>query len=145
MRKALVCTGGTALLAATALDTAGVVGRHIGLPLHGVIELIQPAILTAGTVALLWATLCASHAKVHLVVDRLPEAWAARALRIADLASALFFAGVLAGSIWIAADMWPSHERSELVGVPWAALRVIANIGILATIIVLVRRLVRRP
>lgn len=139
----LVWCGGLALLAATALDTLGVLGRHVGLPLHGVIELIQPAILLAGSVALVWTTLCTAHAKVHLLVDRMSPQWAARLARLADLASALFFAALLAGSIWIARDMWPSHERSELVGVPWAALRLVANVGLAGVVLVLLVRLVR--
>ena len=39
----------------------------------------------------------------------------------------LLFAALLAGSVWLAADLWDGYERSELLGVPWKLLRLIAN------------------
>lgn len=136
--------GGIGLLLVTAVDTAGVIGRHIGLPLHGSIELIQPAILLAGVAGLIAATDARSHAKVHLVIDRLGEKAKRRARRTADMAALLFFAGLLVGSGWIQIDMWNSHERSELLGVPWAAMRAVATAGLFAITCLLGWRVVRR-
>jgi len=135
--------GGIGLLLATAIDTAGVIGRHLGLPVPGSIELIQPAILLAGVAGLILATWTRSHAKVHLVVDRLGENGRHWARRFADLAGLLFFAGLLVGSAWIQIDMWDSHERSELVGVPWAAVRMLATAGLLVITCLLAWRMVR--
>ena len=38
----LTWIGGAALLAAMSIDTLAVIGRYIGLPLRGSIELIEP-------------------------------------------------------------------------------------------------------
>lgn len=140
----MVWVGGVALLSATLTDVLSVIGRHIGVPLHGAIELIQPAILIAGTLAIVAATVTACHAQIHLLVDRLPLGWRSWADRFAIIMTIAFFAPLLAGSIWIAIDMWGTHEQSELVRVPWRWLRVIANLGMIATILVLARQLATR-
>jgi TRAP-type transport system small permease protein len=140
MRRAMIWLGGLALLAATLLDTASVAGRNLGLPVHGVIELIQAAVLVAGGVALVMATLAGSHARVHLLLDRLAPPRKAMAERASDLVTALFFVAMLAGSAWLAADLWAAHELSELLGVPWRWLRLFANLCLLGAVVVLLRQ-----
>ena len=50
--KAAIWLGGIALLAATAIDTLAVIGRHLGIPVTGSIELMQAAVLECrGTVS----------------------------------------------------------------------------------------------
>lgn len=141
--RALIWLGGLGLLAATGIDTASVIGRNFGWPVHGAIELIQAAVLVAGGVALVVASLGGNHAKVHLLVDRLPPARKALVTRVCELAAALFFLGLLAGSLWIAADLWHGHEQSELVGVPWLWLRLFANACLALAALLLARRFVR--
>lgn len=135
LRRIAVWTGGAALLAATAVDTLAVVGRNIGLPLVGSIELVQAAVLVSGVFGLIFATAGDDHARVRIVTDRL-----GRLRRTVDLlgplSMALFFAALLAGTVWLAADLWDGHERSELLGVSWRALRLTANLGLAACIIV---------
>lgn len=126
-RSATVWLGGIALLAAALLETISVIGRHIGLPFHGSIELIQAAVLVAGSVALVIATARGSHARVRLLLDRLPAGARLAGERACAAAVALAFLLVFAGSVWIAVDLWNGHERSELIGVPWRALRLFAN------------------
>ncbi len=121
----LVIGGGGALLAAAFIDVISVIGRHIDLPFLGSIELVQAAVLVAGSASLIAATLAGSHAAVHLVFDRLPAPWRKALERVNLLASALLFLGLLAGSIWIAADMWGGHEESELLRIPYIPLRII--------------------
>ena len=123
MMRAAVWLGGIALLAATLIDTVAVIGRNAGFALHGAIELIQAAVLVAGGIALVVATLAASHARVHLLLDRLPTPRKALAHRLCAAVTALFFAAILAGSIWLALDLWAAHELSELLGLPWRWLR----------------------
>jgi hypothetical protein len=53
---------------------------------------------------------------------------------LSRLAAALLFLALAWGSIWIAADLWTGYERSELLGVPWRALRLIANLGLLSCV-----------
>ena len=143
LRRIAVWTGGAALLAATAVDTLAVIGRNIGLPLLGSIELVQAAVLVAGVFGLLFATAGDDHARVRIVTDRL-----GRLRRLVDplaaLSMALFFAALLTGSAWLAADLWNGHERSELLGVSWRALRLIANLGLAACIVVALAAMFRR-
>lgn len=144
LHRLVIWMGGIALIAATAVDTIAVIGRNIGLPLHGSIELVQLCVLVAGAIALLLATLAGSHAKVHLLVDRLRDGWQDAAIRINDLLTALFFALMLTGSGWLALDLWGGHEVSEVIGVPWRWMRLTANLCFAAIIIALVWQVLRR-
>lgn len=140
VRTLIVWLGGLALLAAAFVDTVSVIGRHIGLPLHGAIELIQAAVLVSGSIALVFATLHASHARVGLVLDRLPGL----ARRVGEfscaVAVALAFVLLFVGSLWIAIDLWGGHERSELLGVPWWAMRLFANACLLIAAVAALRQ-----
>jgi len=132
LRRLAVWIGGIAMLAATATDTIAVIGRNVGRPLVGSIELVEAAILVSGTVALALATMADLHARVRLVTDRLGSGAQTVLERFSRLAAAAFFAALAWGSIWLALDLWGGHERSELLGVPWRVLRLVANIGLVS-------------
>lgn len=140
MKRAAIWLGGMALLVATLIDTVAVIGRNAGFALHGAIELIQAAVLVAGGIALVVATLAASHARVHLLLDRLTSPRKALANRLCAGVTALFFAAMLVGSIWLALDLWTAHELSELLGLPWRWLRLFANLCLLAATGLLLRQ-----
>ena len=143
LRQIAVWAGGAALLAATAIDTLAVIGRNIGLPIVGSIELVQAAVLVSGIFGLIFATAGDDHAQVRIVTDRLGR-WRSSAEILGPVTMALFFAALLAGSVWLALDLWNGHERSELLGVPWSVLRLVANLGFVACIVVALAGLVRR-
>lgn len=144
LRKTVTLIGGIALVAATGIDVLSVIGRHVGLPFRGSIELVQVAVLVAGTLALLVATVDRSHAKVHLAVDRMSESARAKLERISALLGAAFFAALLAGSVWLMADLWAGHEQSEVIGVSWRAMRVFANVVLAVIVLALLGQAVRR-
>lgn len=144
LNRIAIWTGGIALLSATAIDSVAVIGRHTGLPLTGSIELMQAAVLVSGALGLVIATLDGVHARVQLLVDRLPQARRVLADRLSDLLTLLFVAALLAGSLWLAADLWGGHEQSELLGVPWWLLRAMANACLLAMVLILARRVLRK-
>ncbi|MXO58430.1 TRAP transporter small permease subunit [Altererythrobacter salegens] len=116
------------------------------MPILGSIELVQGAVLVSGTVALVLATLSGGHARVRLVTDHLqglPRRLLASAARIASVS---LFAALALGSIWLAADLWNGHERSEVVGVPWRVLRLVANAGFLACALIALKQImIGRP
>src|ERR1700683_4759700 len=91
--------GAAALLFAVAVDAIAVIGRHIGTPLLGSIELMQAAILIAASAAIVSATLVDKHAVVHLLIDRLPPRVRAIMDRVHAALCALFFAALAGGSI----------------------------------------------
>jgi TRAP-type C4-dicarboxylate transport system permease small subunit len=144
LRIILIWLGGTALLLATLTDTLAVIGRHVGLPISGSIELMQGLVLVSGAVALVISIWEDAHARVHLLLDRM----APRARRVADglsdVVTIAFLAALLAGSAWLAIDLWHGHEQSELLGVPWALLRMVANAALVMAIVVLGLRLLRK-
>jgi TRAP-type C4-dicarboxylate transport system permease small subunit len=143
LRNLLIWTGGAALLAATAIDTIAVIGRQVGYSVHGAIELIQAAVLVAGAVALVAATAARTHARVRILVERLGKARPA-AERISEVLAAIFFGALLTGSAWLSADLWASHEVSEVAGVPWRWMRLAANLALAAMLVLTLRELVRR-
>lgn len=141
MKNLLIWTGGLALLLVALIDTLAVIGRHVGFPLLGSIELIQPGVLVAGAAAILFATIMDSHARVRLLYDRLSPAGRQIADILSELSMLVFLGAVLAGSVWLSLDLWNAHEISEIVGVPWRWLRLVANLALAATLAVSARQL----
>jgi hypothetical protein len=70
--------GSAALLLAMSIDAVAVLGRHLGWPLLGAIELVQACIVLAASAAIIVATLRGAHARVHILTERLPERWQRR-------------------------------------------------------------------
>ncbi|WP_137680115.1 TRAP transporter small permease [Aurantiacibacter suaedae] len=140
--RIIIWIGGLALLGATAVDTAAVIGRHVGFPIPGSIEMMQAIVLVSGIVAILVATIESSHARVKLVVSRLAPSRRLLADRLSDLLTLAFVAALLAGSSWIAWDLRHAHEQSELLGIPWMALRIIAGVVLVACCGVLAWRVI---
>lgn len=146
-RTMMIWAGGIALIIAAALNLLAVIGRHSGLPLKGAIELVQVVVLIGGSLALVAATLGRNHARVHLILDRLTGSNRDVAEWVCTALSILFYLMLLGGSYWLAVDLWGSQEVSELVGVPWRAMRAFLNLTLVVIIALLVRQLVegRRP
>lgn len=138
--RPLLWIGGGALLFAMATDAIAVVGRHIGMPLLGSIELVQGAVLIAGTVAMIIATLLRTHASVHVLMDRISPALRTVLFKVNRLVAALYFLALLTGSTWIAADLWTGDEASELLGVPYRPLRIILALGLAVIALLFLRQ-----
>lgn len=124
VRGVVVWLAGGALLLAMLVDTVAMLGRQLHWPLLGAIEIVQAAVLFGSAGGLLYAALDSVHARVHLLVDRLSGRGRQIVGRINALAGALFYAALLGGSAWIAADLWRGHEESELLRIPYLPLRV---------------------
>jgi TRAP-type C4-dicarboxylate transport system permease small subunit len=132
-RSIIFIVGAAALLLAMAIDVLAVIGRHVGISLLGSIELVQAAMLLASSAALVTATLHRQHASVHLLIDRISARWRARVATFNGVLSIIFFLALAAGSIWIAHDLWNAHESSDLLGIPYAPLRIAGIIALLTT------------
>lgn len=117
--------GAAGLVAAMVLDFANVVGRHVGLPLIGGIELVQVGVVLAASASLVGATLARAHAAVHVLTERMSLAWRLRLARVAGLFGVAFFAALFAGGAWMLADTWRGDERTELLGLPLAPFRIL--------------------
>jgi TRAP-type C4-dicarboxylate transport system permease small subunit len=141
----LFYVGAAGLLLVMATETVSVIGRHLGFPLLGALEIIQASILLAACTAMVSATLTRAHASVHLVIDRLSPRAREALLRAGALLSALFFAGLAAGSLWLVGDLWHAFEHSEVLGIPFRPLRLIVSLAALAVSAVFVRQAWRSP
>lgn len=117
--------GGTGLISATLADAVAVTGRHVGFNLLGSIELVQAAVVLLATSAMLIATITDNHASVHMLTSRLSTERARMMARVAAFVSGVTFLVILAGSLWISAEMWNSHEQSELLHIPFRWLRLL--------------------
>ena len=100
-------------------------GRHIGFPLLGAIEVVQAAIVLIAASSLVSVTLAKGHAGVHILTERLKPAPRRRLAIFADLAAALTVTVLVIGSALILGDLWNGHERSELLHIPLRVLRLL--------------------
>jgi TRAP-type C4-dicarboxylate transport system permease small subunit len=117
--------GAVGLLGAMLIDASAVVGRHLGVPLLGSIELVESCVVWMASASLVGTTLGRGHASVHILTQQLSAAGRARMQRVSDGLSAVFFAALALGSIVVARDLWGGDERTELLGLPLAPLRVL--------------------
>jgi TRAP-type C4-dicarboxylate transport system permease small subunit len=136
--------GAAALLFAVSTDAVAVLGRHLGLPLLGSIELVQAAMLVASSAAIVSATLAEKHAVVHLLIDRLSPGARVRMQRVHAALCAIFFILLAVGSIWIAHDLRGSYEESEVLKIPYAPLRIVSIAAVVAVALIYLRRIVPR-
>ena len=56
----------------------------------------------------------------------------------------VFYAGLLAGSAWIAADLWYGHEESELLRIPYRPLRIAVVLVLITLLLDAMRRLLHK-
>jgi TRAP-type C4-dicarboxylate transport system permease small subunit len=137
--------GALALLGVVTVDAAAVLGRHIGIRLLGSIEIVQALILIAGCASIVASTLARKHASVHLLTERLRPTARTALVLCSNALGAVFFVLLAAGAVWIAADEWHGHEQSELLGLPYAPLRLISIGALLAAAGVLIYQMLRPP
>jgi TRAP-type transport system small permease protein len=136
--------GSVGLLAAMSADALAVLGRHIGLPLLGSIEIVQASVVLLASAAMVGTTLSNKHARAHLLVDRLSTRGRRWLLAGSDAISAAVFFWFAAGSLWIALELWHGHEHSELLHIPWSWLRFIWITSSLLIGMVFLIRAIRR-
>ena len=142
--RLLVIIGGGALLVAMAVDAIAVVGRHLGMPLLGSIELVQASVLVSASMAVIVATLARTHAVVHLFVDRVSGRLRRAMLSVNALLSALLFVAFLVGSAWLCWEMWTHHEQSEVLRIPFRPLRVTLVLSCAALAAIFLHQAIKR-
>lgn len=138
LRAIALGTGSAALLLAMATDALSVAGRHVGVGLLGAIEIVEACVVVAATSAIVIATIDRTHARVRILLEQVCEGVAQALERMASVVSAVIFVVLIAGSIWLAADLWKGHEVTEVLGLPlrWFRLFWIAGAAVTATIFV---------
>jgi TRAP-type C4-dicarboxylate transport system permease small subunit len=141
--QAILLAGGIALLAGGAVDFISVIGRHIGHPFLGSIEIVQLCVVVAASTSLLAATLGRVHATVHVLVERLPFAARRQVARIGSLLGFVLFAIFFVGSAWVVTDVAGGDERSDLLGLPILPFRILWCLAAAATALVFLAQAIR--
>lgn len=142
-RGPLFYIGAASLLLATGVETLAVIGRHVGVPLLGTLEIIQACILVLASAAMLATTLNDSHASVTLLTTRVSEHWQRRLRVFSSALSAAFFICMAAGALWLTIELWNDHESSEILRIPYKPLRILSFVAAAAIAFVFLRDLWR--
>jgi TRAP-type C4-dicarboxylate transport system permease small subunit len=140
----LFYVGAGGLMIAMTIEAIAVIGRQLGMPLLGALEIIQAAILLTATSSMLSATLTDAHASVHLLVERLSPSAKVWLHRAAMLISSVFLACLSVAAAWLTIEAWNDFEHSELLHIPYRPLRVIVVVTTAAVAVVFAYKAVRR-
>jgi TRAP-type C4-dicarboxylate transport system permease small subunit len=133
LRSIAFGTGSAALLLAMATDALAVAGRHAGVTVLGAIEVVQACEVVVATSAIVIATIDGAHARVRILLEQVGAATATMLDRAANIVSALVLLGVVAGSFWLASDLWNGQEITEVLGLPLRWLRLFWIAGAFVT------------
>jgi TRAP-type C4-dicarboxylate transport system permease small subunit len=106
------------------VDFVSVAGRRFGFPILGSVELVQYCITGIVASAVVVATLTDNHAAVHVITERLGAAPRRALARFSAILSIAFFLALFVGNAWIAIEFWPRDERSDLLQLPFAPMRI---------------------
>jgi TRAP-type C4-dicarboxylate transport system permease small subunit len=142
-RGPLFYVGAIGLLLAMTVEAIAVLGRHIGVPFFGALELIQTAILLTASAAMVSTTIGHTHARVNLLTERIGPKARGILNRVSALLSAVFFCGLAAGSLWLTADAWNEYEQSEVLHISFRPLRVISFAAMVAIALLFMRDVLR--
>lgn len=144
LARVSLVAGSIGLLGIMVIDSAAVIGRHIGVPLLGSIELCEALIVVMASASLIGTTLERGHASVHILTERLGEHTRRWLRRATDLSSAFFCATIAVGSAWIAVELWGSDEQSELLGIPLGPLRLLLCVSAVGLVLAFVTQALAR-
>jgi len=142
-RSLLFYIGAAGLMTMMVIETAAVIGRRIGIPVTGALEIAQVAIVPAACAAMLIATLRGAHAAVHMLTDRMPESAQRWAFGLGSVLAGMCFAALAAGSAWLAMEYWNSFEESEVLDIPFRPLRALVTLAAAALSLVFFQRAMR--
>jgi TRAP-type C4-dicarboxylate transport system permease small subunit len=143
-RGPLFFVGAAGLLCMMLVEAAAVIGRHIGMPVMGALEIVQFAIVPAACASMLIATLQGAHAAVHMITERMPQSAQGVALRIGSALAGACFATLTVGSAWLAFEYWNTFEQTEVLDLSLRPLRLLITLAAAALTCVFFHRAVRR-
>ena len=117
---ALATLGVLAYAAAALVTFADVIGRNLGAPIEGVVDLVQLFVVTGAWLVMPFAFQSAAHVGVDFVINMLPKSLAAP-LRVFAAAVALVLVGLM---LWYGFDTFKMRtmfgDRSQQLGIPIA-------------------------
>ena len=120
MIHAFAALGVAAYGAAALVTVADILGRRIGLPVQGVVDLVQLFVVTGAWLVMPYAFLAAAMVSVDFLRERLP---AGLTLALRAVATALAF-GLVALMLWQGYATFETRtmfgDRSQQLGIPIA-------------------------
>ncbi|QFU16101.1 TRAP transporter small permease [Microvirga thermotolerans] len=139
---ACAVAGVLAYAAAALVTVADIVGRQIGTPILGVVDLVQLFVVAGAWLVIPYAFLTGAHVGVDLLVESFPKA-AERLLRAVASVTA---AGLLALMLVYCYDAFQQQltfgDRSQQLGIPimwyWVPLLVGTALSIVAAVLTIV-------
>lgn len=145
----LAAIGVLSYCVAALISVADVIGRRIGTPVPGVVDLVQLFILAGAWLSIPWGFTVAGHVGVDFLVDRMPGGLQRLLRGIAALAAVVLMALIL----WKCAEAYRLQvmlgDKSQQLGIPislyWLPLLVGVGASILALIPVLARLVLDLP
>lgn len=147
--EALAAVAVLAYCAAAAVSVADVIGRRLGLPVLGVVDLVQLFVMAGAWLSIPWAFTAGAHVGVEFLLERMPPRMA-RALHVLAAAAAI---ALMALILWQGWGAWRMQallgDRSQQLGIPmgyyWGPLLLGVAASILAALTVVFRLLTGRP
>jgi TRAP-type C4-dicarboxylate transport system permease small subunit len=124
--------GSFGLAFAVLTDTIAVIGRHLNIALLGSIEIVQASIVLLASGAIVAATKHGNHARVRILTDRLNPALSARLNYFTALISTIYSLLMAVGCAWVIWEVWTEHERSEILHIPLAWLRLLLLVALVS-------------
>lgn len=145
----LAAIGVLSYCVAALISVADVIGRRIGTPVPGVVDLVQLFILAGAWMSIPWGFTVAGHVGVDFLVDRMPGGLQRLLRGIAALAAMVLMALIL----WKCTEAYRLQvmlgDKSQQLGIPislyWLPLLVGVGASILALIPVLARLVLDLP
>lgn len=134
--------GVLAYAAAALLTVADVLGRRIGLPIVGVVDLVQLFVLSGAWLAIPYAFLVGAHVGVDVLVEAFSSRWQ-RAVRIvASLVAVGFLSLMLVKCVDSFRQQMLFGDSSQQLGIPivwyWVPLLIGICLSILAAALTIV-------
>ncbi len=134
---AFACAGVLAYAAAALVTVADIIGRQVGAPIAGVVDLVQLFVVGGAWLAIPYAFMTGAHVGVDLIVEAFPKA-TERTLRIiAGLAAMALVALMLVYCYEAFQQQLMFGDRSQQLGIPiiwyWVPLLFGMVLSIIAT------------
>lgn len=134
--------GVLAYAGAAVLTVADIVGRRFGMPVDGVVDLVQLGVLSGAWLVIPYAFLVGAHVGVDLLIESFPQRLK-RTLRIAAALVAAVLLGLMLQACWDAFQQQVAFgDRSQQLGIPifwyWIPLLVGVALSIVSALITII-------
>jgi TRAP-type C4-dicarboxylate transport system permease small subunit len=135
----LAAAGVAAYGVAALVTVVDVLGRRMGLPVDGVVDLVQLCVMAGAWMVMPFAFMTGAHVGVDVLVERMPRA-PAILLRAAAMAVAVALLGLMLAYGYQTAGMRMMFgDRSQQLGIPilwyWAPLILGLGVSVLGAVL----------